>query len=134
MSGVPVSNALSFPPPEGKHLSKYRIRLHTSVSELEYFKQNKLAPDRNNVRRHFLSGYGLLPDQSDQPDQSAESGLGPPTPHYNATLLAELGARERHLKELFLSAQECPGLVDAVVLSKVWTRQRSINRVRSCWF
>lgn len=107
----------------GKHLSKYVIRLHTSVLDHTYFKQSKLAPDRNNVRRHFLSSSGSLSEQTDG------SGPDSPTPHYNAALLVELGARDRHLKELFLCAQECPGVVDAVVLYKVWATQRDLNKV-----
>lgn len=101
--------------------------------EQDYFKQSKLAPDHNNVRRHFLTDHGLTSDQSEKSGQlnspAPQSDVGLPTPHYNATLLVELGARERHLKELFLCAQECPGLVDAVILSKVWLTQRSINKV-----
>lgn len=115
---------ISFP---GQQLSKYRIHLHTSVLDPSFFKQSKLAPDRNSVRRSFLS------TKSNQPDQSDESDVGGPTPHYNAALLVELGARERHLKELFLSVQECPAMVDAVVLFKVWARQRGLSKVRMEW-
>ncbi len=109
----------------GKHLSKYSIRLHTSVLDPDYFKQSKLAPGRNSVRRRFLSPTSIQPNPSD------ESDVGAATPHYNAAMLVELGARERHLKELFLSAQECPGLVDAVILFKVWARQRGLSEVRA---
>lgn len=56
--------------------------------------------------------------------------MGPPTPHYNAALLVELGARERHLKELFVCAQECPSLVEAVLLCKIWATQRRLNEVK----
>ena len=89
----------------------------------DYFKQRKLGPDRNCVRKQFI-----LP-LSTQSDSSDESNVGAATPHYNAAILVELGARERHLKELFLSARECPGMVDAVILFKVWARQRGLDKV-----
>ena len=109
---------------EGKHVSKYTIRLHTSLPDPTYFKSSKLGPEKNNVRRHFLpaSSHTFSPD-----GPSHDNDV--PTPHYNASLLLEMGARETHMKELFLSAQECPGLVDAVILYKVWARQRSLNKV-----
>ena len=107
----------------GKPLSKYTIRLHTLVPDPAFFKLSKLGPDRNNVRRNFLSSSPI------QSDDEFECDPPPPTPHYNTSLLMELGARERDLKELFSSCQDSPGFADAVVLYKVWARQRNLDKV-----
>ena len=107
-----------------KKLSKYSVRLHTSVLDQSYFKIGKLSPERNNVRRSFLSS-----DEHASSEEEVEPG--PATPHYNAHMLMELGARERHLKEIYVATQECPGLVDAIILFKVWAKQRGLDKV-SC--
>lgn len=99
------------------------MRLHTSILDHTYYKIVKLAPERNNVRRSFLANGDHV-----SPEEEAE--LGPATPHYNARVLMELGARERHMKEIYAATQECPGLVDAIVLSKIWVKQRGLNKVR----
>ena len=110
-----------------KNLSKYRIRLHTSLPESSYFKLTKLGPDRNNVRRTALTQ--LPPEASDhQCDLESDSPL-PPTSHYNATLLREQGAMERHLHDLYAAMHECPAMVDAVILCKVWVKQRGLDQV-----
>lgn len=102
--------------------SKFKVHLHTSISDSAFFKASKFPPDRNHVRRNFLN-----PSIS-----SDESGnVGPPTPHYNAAMLSELGAKERHLHEIYTASQECPGIVDAVVMCKIWARQRGLDKV-SC--
>ena len=75
------------------------------------------------MRQNFLSSDEAIPP--------AEEGVGLATPHYNAQLLEELGARDRHMKEIYSASQECPGLVDAIVLFKVWAKQRGIDKVRS---
>ena len=56
----------------------------------------------------------------------------PPTPHYNASLLLELGGRERHLVTLYSALHNSPGLIDAVLLCKVWARQRGLDKVLFC--
>ena len=107
-------------------MSKYTIRVHTSIADSNYFKMSRLSPDRNNVRPDFLESTD---HQSDLQNQSDQSLPGPPTPHYNATLLMELGAMERHLKELYDVTQQCPAVVDAVMLSKIWLKQRGLENV-----
>ena len=52
------------------------------------------------------------------------------TPLYNTLLRLEVGARERHLDELFAAGQECPGIRDAVRLCKVWLKQRHLEQVK----
>ena len=54
----------------------------------------------------------------------------PPTPHYNAALLSEMGAQERHLHLLHASMEGRPAMADAVVLCKVWAKQRELDKVR----
>jgi len=104
-------------------LSKYSVHLHTSVLDHAYFKVSKLGPDRNNVRLNFLASNGA--------DPSVGEEAGPATPHYNAQFLVEGGGRDRHMKEIYSASQECPGLVDAVVLFKVWAKQRGMDKVRT---
>ncbi len=111
--------------------SKVAVVLHTSISDDEYFKRSKLAPYHNNVRRYYLS---QLPNQSDDiqnPSNKLQSD-DPPTPHYNASLLLELGGRERHLVTLYSALHNSPGLIDAVLLCKVWGRQRGLDKVLFC--
>ena len=112
----------------GKGLSKYTVRIHTSIGDPNYFKMSRCAPDRNNVRPSFIESTS---QQSDSLNRSDQSPPGPPTPHYNTALLTELGAKERHLKELYDAVKECPALVDAVVLAKIWVKQRSLDKVCS---
>lgn len=109
-------------------MSKYTIRIHTSVADPHYFKWSRFAPDRNNVRPNFLQPESHHQSVSQNP--SDQSALGPPTPHYNAALLSELGAMERHLKELYDMTQECPSVIDAIMLSKIWIKQRGLEKVR----
>ena len=112
----------------GKGVSKYAIRIHTSIADPNFFKWSRFAPDRNNVRPNFLNPETRhQSDSQNLPDQSIP---GPPTPHYNAALLSELGAMERHLKELYNMTQECPSVIDAVMLSKIWIKQRGLEKVR----
>ena len=57
------------------------------------------------------------------------SGEAPPTPTYNAHLLTEIGAKKRHLEDIFAAIDDCPAIRDAVLLYKVWSRQRCFEKV-----
>ena len=57
------------------------------------------------------------------------SGEAPPTPTYNAILLTEIGAKKRHLEDIFAAIDDCPAIRDAVLLYKVWSRQRCFEKV-----
>ena len=37
---------------------------------------------------------------------------------------------ERHLSDVYAAQQECPAVADAVVLFRVWARQRGLSQVR----
>jgi len=92
------------------------INIHTSISDDQFFKRSKLSPDHNNVRLSYLHGY-------------SEEGPGPATPLYNSALLQELGGRERHLTRLYACLGNSPRMVEAILLCKVWARQREMDRV-----
>ena len=44
-------------------------------------------------------------------------------------VLSDMGAMERHLAEVYAAQQECPAMADAVVLFRVWARQRGLALV-----
>ena len=43
-----------------------------------------------------------------------------------------MGAMERHLSEIYTAQQTCPAMVDAIMLFRVWARQREIEQVYMC--
>ena len=90
-----------------------------------YFQLHKLYPERNNVRialgNYLNLSYGIaLMNFAD---------MMPPTPNYNASLLLEMGARRRHLKDLYAAIDECPNIREAIILYRVWARQRDFIEV-----
>jgi U3 small nucleolar RNA-associated protein 22 len=120
----------------GKVESRYTIRLHTTVPEAPW-KPVKLVPDRNNLRPQ-RSLCQLPPDlrslvtgshdcELRSYDESEGTDL-PPTPHYNSLVLSDMGGMERHLSDVYAAQQECPAVADAVVLFRVWARQRGISQ------
>ena len=53
------------------------------------------------------------------------------TPHYNNSLILETtGLFEKHLEEIFVTAQTCAAFRDAVILLKTWLHQRKLDEVR----
>lgn len=102
--------------------------MHTSIPE-SYFKLSKLSPDRNNVRREVLSDLPNVPVPSDKLQEGDSPLPLPPTPHYNNALVMEMGGLEHHLHLMYSATQECTALADAVVLCKVWARQRGLDQV-----
>lgn len=107
--------------------------MHTSIENDEYFKRTKLTPDHNNVRRYYLNQlqnqFDEIKNQFDKVgDQSQEFAEDPPTPQYNGSVLLELGGREKHLVTLYSALHDSPGLVDTVLLCKVWARQRMLDQ------
>jgi len=53
----------------------------------------------------------------------------PPTPHYNNALLRDMGSYQRHLHGVYTASQDCVAFADAVMLFKVWLRQRELLKV-----
>ena len=46
-------------------------------------------------------------------------------------VLSEMGGLERHLSQIYTALQECPAMTDAVMLFRVWARQRGLGQVGS---
>ena len=91
--------------------SKTEIRLLPHPPH-QLFKLAKLLPFENCVRQHLYS-------ELDQPVPS-------PTPLYNNSLLSTL-FYEQHLHSVFAALEQCPALRDAVLLVKVWLRERELD-------
>ena len=53
----------------------------------------------------------------------------PATPHYNNALLQDMNGYQHHLHDVFNASQECTAFADAVMLFKVWLRQRELYNV-----
>lgn len=99
---------LLFPAPDAKGATtKFVIRIIPTISS-ETFSVNKLAPSKNNLRS-FISKDGVIQ----------------PTPHYNSSILEDMAVESTAavLKESFTGHESTR---DAVLLLKVWCRQRGI--------
>eukprot|EP00123_Amoebidium_parasiticum_P006098 comp17152_c0_seq1/m.15971 comp17152_c0_seq1/g.15971 ORF comp17152_c0_seq1/g.15971 comp17152_c0_seq1/m.15971 type:complete len:1225 (-) comp17152_c0_seq1:790-4464(-) len=122
--GDPTKPILSVQPqdPEGAHKTKFTIRILPVISP-DTFKLLRLAPDRNCVRhKHVASVLGLADSQPDD-----DEGEGGPTPHYNNSVLEDT-MMTSHLASLHAHMTSCPALVEAVILFKVWLRQRGLPK------
>lgn len=95
----------------GKHLS---VRISLSC-EAEAYKLHRFSPLRNNLRESWMF-----------PDNAESNETGPPTPYYNSSVLEDLTAsvNEEFLKKTLLN---CENLKQAVVLLKIWIRQRNLK-------
>lgn len=56
----------------------------------------------------------------------------PATPHYNNALLQDINSYQLHLHDIFNVSQDCSAFADAVMLFKVWLRQRELYSVCMC--
>lgn len=99
---------LLFPAPDAKgSTSKSVIRILPTISS-ETFSVNKLGPSKNNVRSAV-----------------SQDGVAQPTPHYNSSILEDMAIESTALvlKEALIGNE---AMRDAVLLLKVWSRQRGI--------
>lgn len=101
--------------PKDSSLRHYTIILHTSIPE-EFFPFAKLLPNRNNVRPSTVT-------TREAEDRNKDADLAA-TPLYNSALLLEMGSRERHINDLYICILNCPAITDAILLCKVWLKQR----------
>ncbi|XP_049871871.1 nucleolar protein 6 [Pectinophora gossypiella] len=102
--------------PTGKLANHFTVRLDV-VCESDAYKLHRFSPMRNNLRESWLL--------NEEPQENVHN-VGPPTPHYNSTVLSDLTACENQefLNETLL---KCENLKQAVVLLKIWLRQRNLQ-------
>ncbi|XP_039291239.1 nucleolar protein 6-like [Nilaparvata lugens] len=100
--------------------SKVTVYLHAVPAE-GTFKASRFTPEKNNVR----SGW-WMPQQKSPVDSQGELSLTP-TPHYNYSIARDIAmeANENLQKRIY---EENPNLRDALLLLKVWLRQRKLDR------
>lgn len=99
----------------GNHLSM-RINL---VCEAEAYKFHRFSSARNNLRESWLMS-------SEVEANTGTADVRPPTPFYNSSILCDLTAsvNQEFLNEI-LSQND--NLKQAVVLLKIWLRQRNLQ-------
>ncbi|KAM6944800.1 nucleolar protein 6 [Lycodopsis pacificus] len=107
--------------PPGKDSSSFTLRVHACPPP-GFFKPSRFHPQRNNIRTEWYSEL--------QPSQCGSSG--PPTPHYNSSVLGDLLPRA-HLQFLFAVSSQCSSFADGVALLKVWLRQRELDQGTGCF-
>lgn len=98
----------------GNHLS-VRINL---VCEPEAYKFHRFSSARNNLRESWLLS-------TEVEINAGSSDVGPPTPYYNSSILSDLTAtaNQEFLNEILSKSDN---LKQAVVLLKIWLRQRNL--------
>lgn len=99
--------------PSGKLGNHVSVRINL-VCEAEAYKLHRFCPTRNNVRESWL--FATDTDNNDTI----------PTPYYNSSVLSDLTAVENQ-KLLQETLQNCENLKQAIVLLKIWTRQRKLQ-------
>ncbi|XP_068622458.1 nucleolar protein 6 [Battus philenor] len=101
--------------PSGKLGETLIVRINL-VCDAESFKLHRFSPQRNNLREAWL-----FEDEIDN-----TSDIGPPTPYYNNSILSDLTSsiNQELLNETFLNREN---LKQAVVLLKIWLRQRRLH-------
>lgn len=92
-------------------MDDFDIHIYPVIAE-DLFKSSRLAVDKNNVR---LDGE----------DSDMSNGL-PATPHYNNSVLED-ASMVAHLQVLHEQLNGCPAMLDALLLLKVWMRQRELD-------
>ncbi|XP_053611416.1 nucleolar protein 6 [Plodia interpunctella] len=100
--------------PSGKLGNFVSVRIDLSC-EQDAYKLHRFSPTRNNLREAWLFSS----------DGNESIDIGPATPYYNSSVLSDLTSsiNEQYLKEV-LSRSE--NLKQAVVLLKIWIRQRKL--------
>ncbi|CAG5059007.1 unnamed protein product [Parnassius apollo] len=101
--------------PTGKLGNSLSVQINL-VCDSEAYKLHRFSPLRNNLREAWLFG-----------SENAENNfdVGPPTPYYNSSILCDLISKvnQEFLNETFANRDN---LKQAVVLLKIWLRQRKL--------
>lgn len=102
--------------PSGKLGNLLLVRVNL-ICDSEAYKLHRFSPLRNNLRETWLF-------KNENIDNTSE--IGPPTPYYNSSILSDLtdAINQEFLKETFIDHEN---LKQAVVLLKIWIRQRKLQ-------
>uniref|UniRef100_A0A8C9VAJ2 Nucleolar protein 6 n=1 Tax=Scleropages formosus TaxID=113540 RepID=A0A8C9VAJ2_SCLFO len=103
--------------PPGKDSNSLTVKIHVYPPP-GFFKPSLFHPKRNNVRTAQV--------------KSGDKFFGPPTPHYNSSLLGDV-LPKAHLQFLSAISAQCSAFGEAVALLKVWLRQRQLDRGAGCF-
>ncbi|XP_050665093.1 nucleolar protein 6 [Leptidea sinapis] len=99
--------------PSGKLGNSLSVKIDLCCEE-DAYKLHRFSPSRNNLRDAWYFGGE---DTSD---------VGTPTPYYNCSVLADLTAKLNH-EFLTQTLKNCENLKQAIVLLKIWARQRGLR-------
>ncbi|XP_050083526.1 nucleolar protein 6-like [Anopheles aquasalis] len=116
LKGDRLKPLLELVPADESFSHKVHFQLH-AVPEGGKFPKKRFLPENNNVRPALI-GQTV----------TAEELASFPTPHYNASILYDLRLAKN--AELLESTIQSDGLREAIVLLKVWARQRHFDRGR----
>lgn len=102
--------------PAGKLGNQLTVQINL-ICEPEAYKFHRFSPSRNNLRESWV----LSTEESNTTNE-----VGPPTPYYNSGVLKDLTASlNQALLNNVLSKSE--NLKQAIVLLKIWLRQRNLQ-------
>ncbi|PVZ98639.1 hypothetical protein BB558_005354 [Smittium angustum] len=110
----------------GLSLFDFCIRLIPCIST-NTFTRSKLNPSRNHVRTNFLVEAWDPTHSKNSEGYDGGDTNNPPTPNYNAALVAE-SQYFTHMSFLHNLCKQSPGFKDAVVMAKVWLSQRGFGK------
>uniref|UniRef100_A0A182K7F9 Nucleolar protein 6 n=1 Tax=Anopheles christyi TaxID=43041 RepID=A0A182K7F9_9DIPT len=118
LKGDRLKPVLVMEPADERFARKVHFQLHV-VADSSKFPKKRFLPHRNNVRPVLIGQNESV---------SAEEYEQFPTPHYNASILYDI----RLVKnvELLESIIQSDSVREAIVLLKVWVRQRHFDRGR----
>lgn len=106
--------------PAGKYGKHLTIDLHAVCSE-ESFKLERFLPDKSNVKQLKKSGQS----NKAKNEEIVKNDTHTATPHYNASILRDLTTVFN--EEFLANSIETANVRDAIVLLKVWLRQRGLD-------
>uniref|UniRef100_A0A182UAY7 Nucleolar protein 6 n=1 Tax=Anopheles melas TaxID=34690 RepID=A0A182UAY7_9DIPT len=119
LKGDHTKPVLVMEPADERFARKVHFQLHV-VADSSKFPKKRFLPHRNNVRPTMIGGQAET--------VSTEEYENLPTPHYNTSILYDV----RLVKnvELLESIIQSESVREAIVLLKVWIRQRHFDRGR----
>jgi len=99
-----------------KKKTRFVIRIHTVIPE-KLFRPGRLLPSWHNL-------------QGGDEEEQNTSDVGRPSPFRNNAIVEDL-MMVSHLAQLHTTITDCPAMIDAIIMFKVWLRQRDSLRDHS---